>query len=126
MQGKRVDRVAELVRAELGSAILRHLRDPRVGFVTVTRVELSADLHYAKVFYSVIGDQAKRKETHEALNHARGFLQRDLAKELNLRYTPHLDFYLDDSLDHSLEIDGILKEIHKEEEKSPGEHGEKQ
>ncbi len=123
MQGKRVDRVAELVRAQLGSAILSHLRDPRVGFVTVTRVELSADLHYAKVFCSVIGDPTKRRETHEALNHARGFLQRELARELNLRYTPHLDFYLDESLDHSLEIGGLLNEIHKEEEKSPEEHG---
>ena len=123
MQGKRTDRVAELIRAELGRIILQ-LRDPRVGFVTITRVELSADLHYAKVFYSVIGNQAKRGETQEALRHARGFLQKDLAQELNLRYTPHLDFYYDQSLDHSLEIGGILKEIERENAGGAGEQSE--
>ena len=116
MQGKRVDRVAELIRNELGTAVVRHLRDPRVGFVTITNVEISADLHYAKVFYSVMGDDAAKKRTHEALSHASGFLQRDLAQVLNLRYTPRLDFYLDNSLDHSIEVDGILKEIRKESE----------
>ena len=121
MQGKRVDRVAELVRHELGNAIVSRLRDPRIGFVTITHVELSTDLHYAKVFYSVLGntpgktssrsiDQV-RKDTHDALTHARGFLQKDLAEVLNLRYTPHLDFVLDDSLDQSMEINGILKDI---------------
>lgn len=114
MQGKRVDRVGELIRNELGNAIVRNLRDPRVGFVTVTRVEVSTDLHYAKVFYSVIGNEKKRKETHEALNHARGFLQRDLAKELNLRYTPHLEFHLDDTLERSIEIEGILRDLGKD------------
>ena len=120
MQGKRTDRVAELIRNELGNAIIR-LRDPRVGFVTVTRVGLSADLHYAKVFYSVIGDHEKKEATHEALTHARGFLQRDLAEVLNLRYTPHLDFCLDDSIDHSIHIESIIKELHKGESESEKE-----
>ena len=120
MQGKRVDRVAELVRNELGNAIVSRLRDPRIGFVTITRVELSADLHYAKVFYSVLADSSGkhvnrpmeqvRKETQEALTHARGFLQRDLAEVLNLRYTPHLDFVLDDSIEQAIEMNDILKE----------------
>ncbi len=121
MQGKRIDRVAELIRNELGNAVLRNLRDPRVGFVTITRVEVSADLHYAKVFYSVIGNEAKRAETHEALNRARGFLQKDLATELNLRYTPHLDFYLDNSLDHSLEISSVIEELHDKNQKNDKE-----
>ena len=123
MQGKRVDRVSELIRNELGQAIVSRLRDPRVGFVTITHVDVSADLHYAKVFYSVIGDETKRKETHEALSHARGFLQKDLAQTLNLRYTPHLDFYLDDSLDHSMEINQILTELDKEKKKETGDRG---
>ena len=125
MQGKRVDRVAELVRHELGSAIVSRLRDPRVGFVTITRVELSADLHYAKVFYSVLADSSGkpaarpidqvRKETHDALAHARGFLQKDLAEVLNLRYTPHLDFVLDDSIEQSIDMNELIKEVNKEE-----------
>lgn len=115
MKGKRVDRVAELIRNELGNAILGRIRDPRIGFVTVTRVDVSADLQIAKVFYSVLGDADKRARTHEALNHARGFLQKDLAQVLNLRYTPHLTFYLDDSVDQAMEIEGLLKNIHAEE-----------
>ncbi len=115
MQGKRIDRVADLIHKELGNAIATRLRDPRIGFVTITRVNVSADLHYAKVFYSVIGDGAKRKATQEALNHAKGFLQKDLAQVLNLRYTPHLEFYLDDSIERSIEIEGLLKSIHQEE-----------
>ena len=114
MQGKRVDRVADLIQNELGNAVSSRLRDPRVGFVTITKVQVSADLHYAKVHYSVIGDQKKREETHEALSHARGFLQKDLADVLNLRYTPHLEFHLDDSLDQAMEISGILGELQKE------------
>jgi ribosome-binding factor A len=122
MQGKRVDRIAELIRNELGNAVVSRIRDPRVGFVTVTRVEVSADLHYAKVFYSVMGDQEKRNKTQEALTHARGFLQQDLARVLNLRYTPRLDFHLDDSIDHSIEISSILTKIHKDDQPSGHDH----
>ena len=118
MQGKRTERIGDLVRVELGNVIATQLRDPRIGFVTITRVEMSADLHYAKVFYSVLAsgklanrpiDQV-RKETHDALTSARGFLQKDLAQVLNFRYTPHLDFVLDDSIDHAFGINEILKE----------------
>ncbi len=113
MQGKRIERVAELIRNELGQAIVSRLRDPRVGFVTITHVDVSTDLHYARVHYSVLGDAEKRKRTQEALTHAKGFLQKDLAQVLNLRYTPQLEFTLDQSVDHSLEIEGILRELHK-------------
>lgn len=111
MQGKRAEKVAELLRMELSSAILTRLKDPRVGFITITRVQMSNDLQYAKIFYSVLGDQEKKRATHEALEHARGFLQRDVGNTLKLRYTPHLQFYLDDSADNSLEVEGILKKI---------------
>ncbi len=115
MQGKRTDRVAELVRMELGSAILMRLKDPRVGFVTITRVEMSMDLHYAKVFYSVLGSPEEKAKTAEVLDHSKGFLQRDIAKTLKLRYTPHLQFYLDESADHVSEVEGILKQLRPNE-----------
>lgn len=111
MQGKRTERVAELLRMELSSAILTRVKDPRLGFVTVTRVEMSNDLQYAKVFYSVLGDKTKRQESVTALERARGFLQRDVAQALNLRYTPHLQFHLDESSDHVMEIEGLIKKI---------------
>jgi len=126
MQGKRSDRIGELIRAELGSVISTRLRDPRVGFVTITHVDVSADMKHAKVFYSVMGQDRPtdskasapdvQRETQEALGHARGFLQRELAHALNLRNTPHLNFLFDDSTDRSMEIEGILNRIHNEEQ----------
>lgn len=112
MQGKRADKVAELVQMELSSAVLLRLKDPRIGFITITRVEMSNDLQIAKVFYSVLGDGEKKRATGEALEHARGFLQRDVGNTLKLRYTPHLQFHLDESADHSLEVENIIKKIH--------------
>ncbi|PIQ86369.1 MAG: ribosome-binding factor A [Candidatus Omnitrophica bacterium CG11_big_fil_rev_8_21_14_0_20_45_26] len=127
MQGKREDRISELIRLELGKVMATRLRDPRIGFVTITRVEVSPDMQHAKVFYSVMtnvkqGENtshqvSEREQTQTALEHARGFLQREIATTVNLRYTPHLDFYYDESLNHSLEIDQILKKIHQEEKK---------
>ena len=115
MQGKRVERVAALVKHEIAEALSKGVRDPRIGFVTVTEVKMSDDLQHARVFYSVFGDEAKRKETAEGLDQARGFLQRDLAKQLNLRFTPQLAFIEDSSLDEGLKIDGIIRKIHEAE-----------
>ena len=115
MQGKRADRVAVLIKEELGSLFARGLKDPRIGFVTVTDVKVSDDLKYARVFYTVLGDERTKEETAEALNAARGYLQRDLATTLNLRFTPHLAFSLDSSLDEGNRIDGIIRKIHDEE-----------
>ena len=120
MQGKRADRVAVLIKEELGSLFTRGLKDPRIGFVTVTDVKVSDDLKYARVFYTVYGDERVREETAEALDAARGFLQRDIANALNLRYTPHLTFSLDSSLEEGNRIDGIIRKIREEESSKPG------
>jgi ribosome-binding factor A len=134
MQGKRTDRIADLIRGELSRVILTRMRDPRVGFLTIARVEVSADLQHAKVFYSVLGraqngtvepaTQALRIQTQEALDHARGFLQKDLAQVLNFRYTPHLHFVLDESVDQSIEIGQILRRIQDESTESQESSGE--
>ncbi|OGW86365.1 MAG: ribosome-binding factor A [Omnitrophica bacterium RIFCSPLOWO2_01_FULL_45_10b] len=115
MQGKRAERVAALIKHELGSMLAQEVRDPRIGFVTITQVEVSDDLKYAQVFYSVLGEEEKREETAKGLQQARGFLQRDLAKTLNLRFTPHLSFILDSSLEEGIKIDGIIRKIHEKE-----------
>ena len=120
MQGKRSERVSELIRKELSSVLLNQIRDPRLGFVTVTRVEVSNDLQHARVFYSVLGKEVDKAKTKEALERARGFLQRDIAAAVNLRYTPHLNFILDESFDRHAEIEGILKKI-QVKEPPPGE-----
>lgn len=113
MQGKRSERVAALIKQELASVITKELRDPRIGFVTITEVQMSDDLKYAKVFYSTIESEEHKGETQKALEQARGFLQRDIANNLNLRFTPHLSFVMDVSLDEGMKIDGIIRKIHE-------------
>ena len=114
MQGKRANRVAMLIKQELADVLTRRLRDPRVGFVTVTDVQVSDDLKYARVFYSVMGTDIQKEETAKGLEKACGYLRRDLGATLKLRFTPHLSFEFDSSLDEGLKIDTILKKIHDE------------
>jgi ribosome-binding factor A len=112
MQGKRAHRVAALVKHELATLFATgSVRDPRVHFVTITDVKMTDDLKYARVFYSVLGNDAEKEETAKGLEQARGFLQRDMARNLNLRLTPQLSFELDSSLEEGMKIDGIIKKI---------------
>ena len=108
MTGGRMRRVDEAVREVLSGAITQELKDPRVGFVTVTAVETSPDLRHARVFVSVLGDEPKRERSLDALRAAHGYLQRRLAEQLTLKHTPTLDFLYDDSLDRSLRIQALL------------------
>ena len=150
--GKRTERVAELIRVELGTLILMKLKDPRLGFVTITRVEVSPDLRHARVWYSVLKPQASagqsgqtaegvhsktapaagpgrsgqtaeggQSKTAEALESARGFLQHELSAALKLRLTPVLSFELDHSVDHSMQIEAIIRQIHSNDDKQKDE-----
>ena len=105
----RMRRVDEAVREVLSGAITQELKDPRIGFVTVTAVETSADLRHARVFVSVLGDDAQRRLSLDGLRSAHGYLQRRVAGELSLKHTPTLDFLYDDSLDRSLRIQSLLE-----------------
>ena len=114
MQVKRAHRVASLLKETLSEALSRDIRDPRVGFVTITRVEMSDDLKYARVFYSVMGGDQEKKDTEEGMLHARGFLQKKVANVLKMRFTPHLQFVLDDSAEEAQQIEKIIRKIHNE------------
>jgi ribosome-binding factor A len=103
-------RVDEAVRQVIGDALAGELKDPRVGFVTVTDVRTSADLSHAHVFVSVLGDAEQREESLEGLASAHGFLQRRLAQELALKRTPTLDFVYDDTTDRALSLERLLRE----------------
>lgn len=116
MQGSRKRRVGHLVQMELGQLVLTRVKDPRLGFVTITHVDMSADLKSACVYYSVIGDEKKKKDTKIALEKAAGFLQARIAEAIELRCTPKLIFRYDDSFDQGMEIDRMIKHI--EDEKS--------
>lgn len=114
---KRTQQIGEEIQRILGEAIQYELKDPRVGFATVVGVDVSGDLQHAKVRISVMGDDTQRQETMEGLARARGFLRRRIAQELrHLRMVPDIHFSLDTSLDYSLHIDDVLREVARERE----------
>jgi ribosome-binding factor A len=117
MRGGRMRRVDEAMRAVLSDAIAKDLKDPRVGFVTVTGVKTSPDLRHARVYVSVLGDEPARSESMDGLRSAHGFLQRRLAGELSLKHTPSLTFEYDDSVDRGMRISGLLAEYEREEDR---------
>lgn len=110
MAAGRMRRVDEAVRAVLSDAISKDLKDPRVGFVTVTAVKTSPDLRHARVYVSVLGDEPARAASMDGLRSAHGFLQSRLASELTLRRTPTLTFEYDDTVDRAARINELLSE----------------
>jgi ribosome-binding factor A len=118
MRSARMRRVDEAMRAVLSDAIAKDLKDPRIGFVTVTGVKTSPDLRHARVYVSVLGDDAERAVSIDGLRSAHGFLQRRLADELTLKHTPSLTFEYDDSVDRGMRITRLLDEHVAEEENS--------
>ena len=110
MTGHRAERVADRVRRELARLIHEELRDPRIGFVTLTDVDLSSDLRHARVFVTVMGDE-NRDATLEALNHAVPFLRRSLARKASLKFTPQLRFFRDGGEESGQRVDTILDGI---------------
>jgi ribosome-binding factor A len=111
MQGKRLDRVNQLIKEEVSLLLQRELKDPRLGFVTVTEVETAKDLRTAKIFVSVLGDDAQWKSSLAALGSARGFIRNWLRQHLDLRVTPELEFRADRSMEHAARIQELLKNI---------------
>jgi ribosome-binding factor A len=117
MSSGRMRRVDEAIRQVIGDAVTGELKDPRVGFVTVTDVRTSADLRHARVYVSVLGDEgrsstiAQREATMAGLRSAHGFLQGKVATELHLKRTPTLELYYDDTTDRALRVDALIEEI---------------
>ncbi|ASS75601.1 ribosome-binding factor A [Tumebacillus algifaecis] len=107
----RVSRVGEQIKKEIVDIVRTEVKDPRVGFVTITEVEASGDLQHATVYVSVLGDEEQRKGTMEALHKASGFIRAELGRRVRLRRTPELHFKLDTSLDYSTRIGKVLRDI---------------
>lgn len=118
MKTFRTARVAEAVREVASETILYELRDPRVKLVTVTRAEVSGDLQHAKVYVSIMGTEKEQQLTLRGLKHAAGFVQSKLAKRLQTRYTPVINFVLDPGVKNSIEITRLINEALG---KTPGE-----
>ena len=112
---ERMRRVDEAVREVLGDALAKDLKDPRIGFVTVTDVKTSPDLRHARVYVSVLGTADEQSDTIAGLKSAHGFLQRKVAAELRLKNTPELDFFLDETAETGARIDELISEVVPEE-----------
>ncbi len=107
----RSQRIAGLLKSEIGDIIGKRIKDPLVGFVTITDVVLSDDLKIAKVYFSVLGDESKKKDSLKGLERARVFIQNELGQRVRLRYLPILRFYLDESWNYGARIDRIIDRL---------------
>lgn len=120
MAVNRTDRLNSLLKEVISEVIRKDVRNPHVNeLVTVTRVQISKDLHYAKVYISVIGSETEKAETIDALKSAAGFIAVQSSQKVVMRYFPELTFRLDDSVDKHMRIEELLHEISKERETRP-------
>jgi ribosome-binding factor A len=115
-QGHRPDRVGDQIRKEISELLARGaVHDPGIGFITLTRVQVSADLQVAHILYTMLGDEKARRETAKALERATPFLRRQLGSRLRLRRVPEIDFRFDQAVAHQDRIEQILRDLHEEE-----------
>jgi ribosome-binding factor A len=117
---KRADRVSDLLKAEISQMLLKEVKDPHIGFMTITGVEVSKDLHVANVFYTILGDEKQVSESAQALSRVSHFIKRQLGKRLRMRYIPDIIFRYDHSLEYGAKIDNILGHLKDSEETDPG------
>ena len=109
MSYQRSHRIADQIQKEISSLLTKGLKDPRIGFVTITGVEVTPDLHFARVYYTVMGDSETRARTATGLTKATAFIRRELGRRMRIRYTPDLSFVFDATLDHSEHINRLLR-----------------
>lgn len=112
----RVGRVGEEIKKEICQMLQMELKDPRIGFVTVTDVEVTRDLSLARVYLSILGSEEERKETLRSLERAKGFIRSELGRRIRLRHTPEIEFRYDKSIEYSCRIAHLLHEISREKE----------
>jgi ribosome-binding factor A len=108
---KRSDKIAEAVHELISGLLIKGVKDPRIGFTTLTAVKVTDDLRLATVYFSVIGDESEKKTAEQGLNSARGFIRKEMAKALRMRFVPDVVFKYDESVDYGRHIDSLLNEI---------------
>jgi bifunctional oligoribonuclease and PAP phosphatase NrnA len=121
-QTGRAQRVAEVIRHEIGELLIKGLKDPRIGFVSIMRVTMSPDLCYANVYVSLYGSEEEKKSSLIGLRHSAGWIRRQTGRKIRLRVTPEIRFFPDDTLDKVYHLEEIFHQIHEEEKKSPMIH----
>ncbi len=116
MSNVRANRVGEQMKKELGDIISRKIKDPRVGFVTVTAVEVTNDLQQATIFITVLGDEEKKEATLNGLAKATGFIRSEIGKRIRLRKTPEIYFEFDESINYGNKIERLLADLNQADE----------
>jgi ribosome-binding factor A len=111
----RAEKVQEFIKQEISKMVLNELKDPRIGFVTVTQVEVDNDLRHAKIYVSLMGSDEQKANTWQGLQKALGYMRSEVGKRIRLRLTPELSLHLDESLDYSTRIQELLLKIKREE-----------
>jgi len=124
MEGKRSERVADLVREEISEMLVRTIKDPRIGFVTITRVTVTDDCRSARIYYSVVGSPDEREQSLEGLNSAKGYIRRELGHRMKLKYTPEIVFQFDPSVEYAVHMGELIHHLQEEREKKEGDHGD--
>lgn len=126
MTKRRQERMAVEIKRSLSSIIQYEIKDPRIDFstVSITRVDIPADISHARINISVLGDEAKQDETMKALQKAKGHIRTELARHLQIRHAPELDFRLDKSIEHGIRMSSLLEELSKEAEIEKETHNE--
>jgi ribosome-binding factor A len=108
---QRPQRVGELIQKEISALLLRGMNDPRIGFVTITGVEVTPDMHLARVYFTVFGDETARRNCAAGLKSATAFIRQHVGRQLQMRYTPDLLFEYDSSIDYGSRIDSLLRQV---------------
>jgi len=123
MEGKRSEKVADLIQREVSEMLVRSIKDPRIGFVTITKVTVSEDCRFAKVYFSVAGTLAERESSGKGLESAKGYVRKELGRRLRLRYTPEIVFQFDPSIEYAIHMEEVIRNIHRGEEPNGDEEG---
>lgn len=117
----RPKRLAELLKHEISELVQRHIKDPRIGFVSITDVEVSPDLRHAKVYVSVLGNERERKATVAGLRSAAGFIKRELGRRLRVKHVPEITIIYDESLERGSRILNLIESVVQENTETPDE-----
>jgi ribosome-binding factor A len=120
-EGKRSEKVADLIQREISQMLVKTLKDPRIGFVTITRVVVSEDCRVAKVYFSVVGTLAEREQSTKGLNSAKGYVRKELGRRMGLRHTPEIMFQFDPSIEYAIHIGEVIHHLEQEREKNKDE-----
>ena len=125
MTTQRPERVQEALRQEISRIVHGEIKDPRLGFLTITRVDLTKDLRYAKIYFSVLGESKDKQLALKGLNSAKGYIKSLISDRIKLRFMPEIEFKIDESLEHTQHIYDLLDKLKKEKADGKGDRSNK-